>query len=729
MPEFVSRSADVPAGTRFPWIADGFALGGDYSPEQWPESVWVEDIALMRQAGVNSLNVGVFSWGLLEISDGVFEWGWLDRIMDLLAEAGIGVNLATPTAAPPMWLMQAHPEIAPVNAHGVRHAQGGRLGWHPSSAIFRRYALRLVEEIATRYGNHPALKMWHVSNELGNENAHSFDDETAAAWQAWLERKFGTIDALNDAWGTAFWGHHYTAFAQVVPPRFTSTSHNPGLLLDFERFTSDALLGHYQAERDVLRRITPHVPVTTNFMIQNHPNGLDYARWAEEVDLVSNDHYTIGTDPETYGELAFSADRVRGMSGGDPWLLIEHSTSAVNWQPRNRAKAPGELTRNSLAHIARGADGALFFQWRQSTAGSEQFHSSVVPHAGASTKIFREVTELGATLKRIAEVVGSRVEKSQVAMLFDYDAAMALRSGAKPSVDVNSLDVALGIHRELTSRGIQVDILHPSADLAGYRAVLAPTLFLLTAENAAALTEYVAGGGHLVVTSFSGIVTEHNRVIEGGYPGALRELLGVRVEEFFPLFADQKVDVVATAAAETQSVEAQSRSTTGSANAGAPNSPSSPGSSTAWTGTVWSELLEATTAEVVTTYGSGELAGLPAITLRQLREGTGTGTAQYVSTQLDRPSTGQLLEQLIVRAGITPVAAAARGLELVRRVRSSTATSTSTASASSWLFAINHSPEPLALEATGLDLVSGVRFDGPGFVAAGAVAVIREDHK
>ena len=696
MTDFVSHSADLTPGSRFPWIADGFALGGDYSPEQWPESVWVEDIALMRRAGVNSLNVGVFSWGLLETSDGVFDWGWLDRILDLLAEARIGVNLATPTAAPPFWLLQAHPEIAPVTQHGVRHAQGGRLGWHPSSAVFRRYALRMVEAMATRYATHPAVKLWHVSNELGNENARSYDDETGRAWQVWLERKFGDIDALNDAWGTAFWGHHYTSFDQLQPPRFTSTSHNPGLLLDFERFTSDALLGHYQAEREVLRRITPDIPITTNFMVQNHPNGLDYARWASEVDLVANDHYTMGTDPETYGELAFSADRVRGMSGGAPWLLIEHSTSAVNWQPRNRAKSVGELARNSLAHIARGADGALFFQWRQSTAGSEQFHSAVVPHAGAQTKIFREVTALGRTLSDIREVVGSRVQPSQLAILFDYDAAMALRSGAKPSVDVNSLDVALTMHRELTARGIQVDIVHPSSDLTGYKAVLAPTLFLLTAADAARLTSYVTGGGHLVVTSFSGIVTEHNRVIEGGYPGALRELLGVRVEEFFPLFAGDSVSVTGTDPA--------------GITAAAP-----------WAGSVWSELLqtiEGAGARVVGRYDDGELAGLPAITLRQV----GAGTAQYVSTHLDRPSTGALLELLIERAGLTPVATADRGLELVRRVGVHP-----DGAVASWLFAINHSTAPLRLEASGLDLVSGERFGAGSFVAAGAVAVIRED--
>jgi beta-galactosidase len=723
MTDFVSRSADLPAGTRFPWIADGFALGGDYSPEQWPESVWVEDIALMRTAGVNSVNLGVFSWGLLEISDGVFEWGWLDRIMDLLHEGGIGVNLATPTAAPPMWLMQAHPEIAPVNQHGVRNAQGGRLGWSPSSATFRRYALRLVEEIATRYGDHPALKLWHVSNELGNENARSYDDETGRAWQVWLENKFGTIDALNDAWGTAFWGHHYTAFDQLQPPRFTSTSANPGLLLDFERFTSDALLGHYLAEREVLRRITPHVPVTTNFMVQNHPNGLDYARWADEVDLVANDHYTLGIDPENYGELAFSADRVRGMSQGDPWLLIEHSTSAVNWQARNRAKSVGELARNSLSHIARGADGALFFQWRQSTAGSEQFHSSVVPHAGADTKIFREVTELGRILKEIREVAGSRVEPAQVAILFDYNAAMALRSGAKPSVDVNALDVALTMHRELTSRGVRVDVVHPSSPLDGFAAVIAPTLFLLTARDAAALEQYVSGGGHLVVTAFSGIVTEHNRVIEGGYPGALRDLLGVRVEEFFPLFEGDTVTVgVSVAVGDADTVGGADTLGETVTEGNAPRSLTG-------TGTVWSELLQVaepsdgTPATVEATYTSGELAGLPAITLRRV----GAGTAQYVSTHLDRPSTGALLERLVDRAGVTPVAIADRGLELVRRVGDAAVPAAASATSTRWLFAINHSAEPLALEASGLDLVSGTRFIAGGAVAAGAVVIIRED--
>jgi beta-galactosidase len=680
----VSSSADLPAGTSFPWIADGFAYGADYNPEQWPEEVWQEDVALMRRAGVNSVSLGVFSWGLIETADGVYDFGWLDRIMDLLHGHGVGVNLATPTAAPPIWLLQEHPEIAPVTEVGVRLSQGGRLGWYPSSATFRQYALRIVEKVALRYGTHPALRMWHVGNELGNENNHSYDDETGAAWQLWLRAKFGTTQTLNHAWGSAVWGHHYTSFEQIQPPRYTSTGHNPALLLDFERFTSDALLGHYRAERDVLRGITPNIPITTNFMVQRSPGVADYPTWAGEVDLVANDHYTLGADPERYGELAFSADRVRGISGGDPWLLIEHSTSAVSWQRRNLAKSPGELTRNSLSHIARGADGALFFQWRQSASGAEQFHSSVVPHAGAQTKVFAEVEAFGALLSRIAEVVGSRVAPARVAILFDSDSAAALRCGAKPSVDINGLDVALTFHRELTSRGVAVDIIHPSTALDGYAALIVPTLFLISDDNAAAIADFATRGGHVVITAFSGIVTQHNRVRLGGYPGAFLDLLGVRFEEILPLLEHEALTL-----------------------------------DNGWAGSVWSELGQTTTAQVVASYTEGDLVGRPAVTARTLPASgaAAPGTATYVSTVLNRASTGALIDDLLARAGVEPVAAGDRGLERIRRTDGSR----------SWLFAINHGPCPLRVTVTGLDLVCATRAEGAAVIPAGSVAVFRED--
>lgn len=674
---FLSHSADLGEATEFPWIADGLAFGGDYNPEQWPEEVWLEDVALMREAGINSVNVGVFAWGLLEVADGVFEWGWLDRVMDLLHSNGVGVNLATPTAAPPIWLLQAHPEIATVDEFGRRTAQGGRLAWSPSSAVFRRYALRMVREIAERYQGHPALRMWHVGNEFGNENARSFDDETAAAWQRWLAGRYGDVATLNATWGTAFWGHHYTDFGQVQPPRHARTGHNPGLLLDFERFTSDALLGHYLAERAVLREVTPGIPITTNFMVMTDPGVADYRRWAEEVDLLANDHYTIGADPQRHGELAFSADRARGMVDGRPWLLIEHSTAAVNWQPVNRAKSAGEMHRNTLAHIARGADGALFFQFRASTAGAEQFHSAIVPHAGADSQIFRDVVSLGAQLRSLAPVLGSRVQRAQVAMLFDHEAAAALRSGRKPSELLTDIDLPIALHREFTRAGIAVDVVTPGVDLAGYRLVLAPTLYLVREGLAAELEALARSGAHVAVTYFSGIVDAANRIIPGGYPGAFRDLLGVRIDEFFPLLPEQSVRL-----------------------------------DNGWTAGLWTERVTTRDAEVLASLVDGDLAGTPALT----RRAVGEGTATYLATRPDAAGLRAFVAELVQLAGVEPVATIEEGLEVVRRVGGD----------GSFLFVINHTEAERRVHVSGRDLLTGETVEGSVPVAAGAVRVIAE---
>ncbi|MCS5717209.1 beta-galactosidase [Herbiconiux sp. CPCC 205763] len=678
MTDLISHAADLRGPTSFPPIADGFAFGGDYNPEQWPESVWADDVELMRRAGVTTATVGVFSWGLLERADGVFEWGWLDRVLDLLHENGIGVALATPTAAPPMWLMKAHPEIATVDENGVRTASGGRLAWSPSSAVFRRYALRMVRALAERYADHPALKLWHVSNELGNENAACYSDETEAAWQHWLAEKYSGIELVNEAWGTAFWGHRYGAFDEVQVPRFARTKHNPGLLLDFSRFSSDALLAHFQAERAVLREVTPTIPITTNFMVMGEPGADDYSRWAREVDIVANDHYLRRDDPHPAGDLAFSADRVRGMAGGAPWLLMEHSTGAVNWQGINLAKTPGQLARNSLAHIMRGADGALYFQWRQSSAGAEQYHSGMLPHAGADTRIFREVTEFGALLKRIAPAAGTTVQKARVAILFDDQSAWSLRATRGPSDRLHAVDLPKDFHRAFTARGIAVDVLPSSAPLDGYDVVLAPTLPLADDSVARALADAAERGAHVQVGFHSGVFDQSGRVLTGGYPGRFRELLGVRVTEVLPLLPEQSV----------------------ATDAG-------------WRGELWTEDLETPDADVVARYSEGVLAGVPVLTRRPV----GAGSASYLATRPDEPGMGAIVDGLVALAALQPIAPIEPGLDVTRRIGDT----------GSFLFAINHDLEnPRTVGASGVDLVSGRPADGAFTVAPGGVAVIRE---
>ena len=677
----------------------GLAFGADYNPEQWPVEVRADDVRLMREAGVNLVSVGIFAWGLLEPEPDRFELGWLDDVLDDLHGAGVGVSLATATASPPAWLSQRWPEVLPVDHDGRRATFGSRQSWCPSSPVYRERSLQLVEALAARYAGHPALRLWHVSNELGCHNARCYCDVSAQAFRGWLRRRHGGVEELNTAWATAFWSQHYTSFEQVQVPALSSSFPNPAHALDFARFCSDELLGQHLAEKEVLRRLTPDVPVTTNFMIGSRLGPMDYGRWAREQDVVSNDHYlghsgpTATDDPR--GELAFSADLTRGTAGG-PWLLMEHSTSAVNWQPVNVAKAPAQMLQDSLSHVARGADGVCFFQWRASAGGAEQWHSAMVPHAGEDTERFREVVELGALLARLGEVRGSSVA-ADVAVLVDWQNGWALEAPTLPSRRVGAGraaddDVALRVHGLLRDAQVSADVVpvgaHPddlAAVLSGYRLLVVPTLYLCDETTAQAVHAAAAAGTHVLVTYLSGIVDEDVRVRLGGYPGAFRELLGLRVEEFHPL-----LDGVAT--------ELDDGST----------------------GDVWSELGDVLPAggdegtEVLVRYADGATAGCPAITRRDL---PGGAAAWYLGTLPDDESLAGLLEAVCTAAGVSPVAVATGPVDVVRRHHPG---------GPSWVFALNHGEEPATVEVTGLDEVSGERVEGVLHLDPGASAVVRE---
>lgn len=544
--------------------------------------------------------------------------------------------------------------------------------------MFREHALQLVTALAERFHDHPAVVMWHVSNELGGHNARCYCDVSAAAFRDWLERRYSDLDSLNDAWGTAFWSQRVSAWEEVLPPRTAPTFSNPTQQLDFARFSSDALLEHYRAERDLLRRLSPGVPVTTNLMAMSHVRDMDYLRWGPELDVVAEDHYLDNADTAPHVELSWSADLTRGVAQGEPWFLMEHSTSAVNWQPRNLAKLPGQMMRNSLAHVARGADAVCFFQWRASRAGAEKFHSGLVPHAGTDTRIWREVEQLGATLGRLAEVQGTRV-RGQVAMVFDWPARWASELDSHPTQDVTYLDRHRAFYDELWAGGITVDMVPPESDLSAYPLVLVPTLYLTTRASADNIRRYVEAGGTALVTYWSGIVDENDHVLLGGYPGAFRELLGVRTEEFCPLLPGDTIGLAGGLLDRT-------------------------------TADVWSERLDCIDAEAISHIADGPLTGVPVLTRRTV----GAGTAWYVATRLDRDGTARLVRHLCQSAGVAwreqP------GLEVVRR----------TGHGTSYLFLLNHTDEELTVSAQGTDLVSGRLCEGSVVVAAGGVAVVRE---
>lgn len=515
--------------------------GGDYNPDQWPEEVWDDDVRLMKKAGVNLVSVGIFSWAKIETSEGVYDFDWLDRIIDKLGEAGVAVDLASATASPPMWLTQAHPEVLWKDYRGDVCQPGARQHWRPTSPVFREYALKLCRAMAEHYKGNPYVVAWHVSNEYGCHNRFDYSEDAEHAFQQWCEERYGTIDAVNDAWGTAFWAQRMNDFTEIVPPRFIGDGNfmNPGKLLDFKRFSSDALKAVYIAERDALAEITPDLPLTTNFMVSASGSVLDYDDWGDEVDFVSNDHYFIPGEAHL-DELAFSASLVDGIARKDPWFLMEHSTSAVNWREINYRKEPGQLVRDSLAHVAMGADAVCYFQWRQSKAGAEKFHSAMVPHAGEDSAVFRDVCELGADLNKLSDegILGSRLAKSRVAVVFDYESEWATEHTATPTQHVHHVDEPLAWFRALADQGVTADVVPVRGAWDGYEMVVLPSVYLLSEETTRRVRDYVVGGGRLVVTYYTGISDEKDHVWLGGYPGSIRDVVGVRVEEFMPMGND-----------------------------------------------------------------------------------------------------------------------------------------------------------------------------------------------
>ena len=652
--------------------------GGDYNPEQWSPEFWEQDARLMQAAGVNLVSLGVFAWARLEPSAGQYDFSWLDQVMDLLHAHGVSVNLATPTASPPAWLVKLHPEILPVTADGVTLWHGSRRHYCPHSPAYHESVQKLVGRLAEHVRSHPALSMWHIDNEYACHYSECFCDGSVAAFQTWLRERYQTLDRLNEAWGTAFWSQHYAAWDEIMAPRRTPALVNPTQNLDWQRFCSDSWVACFDEQKAILKKITPALPVTTNFMSFHKP--LDYWKLAAREDVVSLDSYPDTSDPHWIVLAGIACDLMRSLGGGQSWILMEQAPTHVNWRQRNATKRPGVMRLGSYQALAHGADGVMFFQWRASQAGSEKFHSGMLPHVGTDSRVWREVKALGTELGRLDALRSSRVE-SEVAILFDWENWWALEQGSMPSNSLNLLPRVIAFYAELFRRNITVDFAHPGADLSKYRLVIAPHLYLVDERSAANIENYVAGGGTLLMTFFSGIVDAEDHVRLGGYPAPFRKALGMWVEEFSPYGDDHTGRVLGS-------------------------------DGTEFSCGFWSDVIRLEGADVLAKYLDDYFAGSPAIT----RHAFGQGSAYYLGTELAATGLSWLMDQLCAQAGLQTTEKLPLGLEITRR----------TAGDQTWLFALNYTDQPAELElpGPGLELLSGKKVAKKMELAPKDVAII-----
>lgn len=610
---------------------DRILFGGDYNPNQWPKEIWEEDIRIFKKASINSATVNVFSWAKIQPSENCYDFEELDQIIEKLSTEGFDIVLATSTAALPAWMFKKYPEVARTDYDGRHHKFGQRHNACPNSLVYQTYAERLATKLAERYGENPQVTCWHINNEYGGE---CYCDNCEKAFRVWLKDKYHTIEALNKAWNMEFWGHTVYEWNEIVLPNALSEGIGydktafAGISIDYRRFNSDSLLKNYMMERDAIRKIDSTTPITTNLM--GTFKGLDYFKWAKEMDLVSWDNYPSYNTP--WSLVAMTHDLMRGLKQ-QPFMLMEQTPSQQNWQPYNSLKKPGQMRAQSYQTIAHGADTIQYFQLRRSIGACEKFHGAVIEHVGhEDTRVFRETAALGAELAQLSDIIGTQTQ-AQVAVIFDWDNYWALEYTSGPTVDLKYVEQIHRYYRYFYDQNIAVDLVPVDADLSKYKLVAAPVLYMIKEGMQERLTDFVMQGGALLTTYMSGIVDQSDNVHLGGYPGPLRELAGIWVEEIDALAPEQ-----------SNGVSLVNEELTGTSN-------------------LVSDLIHLENAEALAHYTSNFYAGMPAVTKNTF----GDGTVYYFGGQLEDQLQDQLFKTIVEESDITPVIEKATKLEIACR--------------------------------------------------------------
>jgi beta-galactosidase len=664
-----------PINSRAPFIWHG----GDYNPEQWPRAIWDEDIRLMEQCHYNVATVGVFSWVNLQPDEEHFTFDWLDSVLDKLAASGRFICLATPTAAQPAWMSQKYPDVLRADATGRRRHHGGRTNYCPTSPSYRHFAQQIAGRLAERYHDHPALLIWHISNEyLGA----CYCDNCAATFRTWLQQRYGNLDTLNKSYWADFWGHTYTDWEQIEPPYENGERAIHGLTIDYRRFQSEMMLQCFQLERDAIRRFSPDIPITTNLMGSYFE--LDYRAWAKEMDVVSWDCYPRPNDSPA--NIAFLHDLNRGLRDGQPFLLMEQTPSSQNWQPVNALKRPGVLRLWSYQAIAHGSDTVMYFQWRRGRGGCEKMHGAVVEHSGRTdTRVFQEVKELGAELERLGNSTLGATTPARVAILFDWNNWWGLNDAVGPVQEKEYVPVVRQHYTAFWRQNISVDIVFSDSDLSRYSIVVAPMLYMVKPGVAERIEAFVQQGGTFVATYLSGIVDEHDLAFEG-YPGPLKNVLGIWNEEIDALYPEQSNQIVM-----------QDHSGT-------------------YTCGRLCEIIHCEGAEALANYGCDFYAGTPVVT----RNTFGKGAGYYIASEPEQRFLNDFYARLLEEQGVQAVLEAPEGVEVTQRVTEQ----------GPLLFLLNHSEDSVQVKFNAQksyhDLVANQVADESITLKGREVAILRE---
>lgn len=637
--------------------------GGDYNPEQWSEDIWEEDMRLFKLAGIDIVTLNVFSWALLQKDDDVYDFSLLDKIMDMVKKNGLFVCLATSTGAHPAWMTKKYPDILRTEFGGMKRKFGGRHNSCPNSPTYKKFSVRLARKLAERYKDYENIVAWHISNEFGGE---CYCDNCEKAFRIWLKEKYGTLEALNKAWNTTFWGHTFYDWDEIVLPDLRSEHFAyertmfQGISLDYRRFMSDSMLERYKDEYHAIKEITPDVLITTNLMGFYKP--LDYQKWAKYMDFISWDNYPSNDD--SYAKIAMAHDLMRGVKQGKPFALMEQTPSVTNWLSYNALKRPGVMRLWSYQAVAHGADTVMFFQMRRSIGACEKYHGAVIDHVGnENTRVFREIATLGKELEEIGDLTLGGRTKAKIGLLFDWDNWWALEYSAGPSCELRYLTEFGRYYEALRKRNYDVDIIGAEDELEPYSVVIAPVLYMVKGDYDEKIRSFTQNGGTFVTTFFSGIVQENDLVTLGGYPGKLRDIMGIWVEE---------IDALPNGEENAFTYEGE-------------NYPAQ----------LLCDIIHTEGAEALSAYEKDFYAGSPVFTVNSY----GKGKAYYIGTASNEAFYQKLLTEICENADVKPVLKTPELVEVTSRENEK----------GKYLFVLNHAEEEKTMQLSGnyKDILTG----------------------